>query len=228
LTTFKAFRKGEMFEVRNQQGGLISWGSFESEDKDFTLLRQLMPAPRKPHWAFEIARYPRTQFALVRLPGVRGELPLFERALRESIEKMGNLSRADSGIFMMRHPDPQMRFEHRLFGTGFRYDAIVDLELTRIKSKGWKFLHFPHKYEQDHYARVHEAALDRFLMNPASEPELVVARVVRGRWTIQSREEFLEVLERMGSPHLNLLREVLGAKKLKNEGRPKPEPFIGL
>lgn len=228
MTKFNPFRPGDMLEVRNEQGTLISWGSFESEDKDFVFLRQLMPAPKKPHWAFEIARYPRKNFALLRLPGVRGELPLFERALRESIEKMGNLSRADSGIFMMRRADPQMCFEHRLFGTGFRYDAIVDMELTRVKSKSWKSLQFPHKYEQDHYEQLHRAALDRLLMDPDSKPELVVARVVRGRWTIQSREHFLEVLERMGSPHLNLLREVLGAKKLKNEGRPKPEPFIGL
>lgn len=228
MTKFQAFRPGQMLEVRNEKGALISWGSFESEDKDFTFLRQLMPALRKPYWAFEIARYPRIHFALVRIPGRKGEMPLIERALREYIEKMGNHARADSGIFMMRRADPQMPFEHRLFGTGFAYNAAVNLELTRLKTKSWRPLRFPHQYEQRAYSEVHGAALNRLVMDPATKPEIVISGVVRGRWTIQSREHFLEVLERMGSPHLNLLREVLGAKKLKNEGRPKPTPFIGL
>ena len=228
MTKFKPFRTGEMLEVRNEKGALISWGSFESEDKVFLFLRQLMPASRKPRWAFEIARYPRMQFAFVRLPDKRGEMPLYERALRESIEKMGNYSRADSAVFMVRRADPQILFEHRVFGADLNYEAVVDLELTRIKHRNWKPLRFPYEYEKRHYSEVHGAALNRLVMDPATSPELIIGRVARGRWTIQSREQFLEVLERMGSPHLNLMREVLGAKKLKNQGVPKPQPFIGL
>ncbi|MCC7522356.1 hypothetical protein IT407_00945 [Candidatus Uhrbacteria bacterium] len=228
MTKYIQFRKGELLEVRNYNGTLISWGSFESEDKDFTVLRQIIPASGKPYWAFEIGRFPKTQFAFIRQPGKRGDMKLFDRAVRESVEILGNNARADSGIFMLRSPDPQKNFEHRLFGTRFKYQAVVDLELNRIKAKGWNLLKFSFRYEDEAYEALHRSAMDRLLMDPAADSELVIARIVRGRWNIQTREYFLDVLERMGSPHLNLLREVLGAKKLKNEGRPKPVPFIGL
>lgn len=105
--------------------------------------------------------------------------------------------------------------------------AFVDIERRRMLDARWRPLRVSGN-SMEWYERIRSSAIYRLLMSKDVPQEILIARVMRGRWHIEKRERFLAELERMRSPHLNLMREVLSAKKLKHVGVHKPPKFIGL
>lgn len=105
--------------------------------------------------------------------------------------------------------------------------AFIDIERVRMLDPHWR----PLRYGGENirwYDWIRSSAIHHLLKSKNTPQEILIARVMRGRWNIEKRDDFLEKLEKMKSPHLNLMREVLSAKKLKHEGPEKPRPFIGL
>ncbi len=220
-----------MLDVRNTAGALIYWGAFEADDQDFTLLRHVVSARGLPKWKFELGRYPRAQFALVRVPGQRGDACLMIRALREEIERRGNHQRSGThGILCAPHlAERLLVFNHPAISEGLSDDAIVDIEYRRLLTKAWKPLRFYGERENRIYESVLEHAVQKLLMNPKTPPEIVISRALRGRWYDYQRDSFLGRLEQLRSPHLNLLREAFARKRVMHESpRERREPFIGL